>query len=1581
MNKKTIINISDNLSKVTVVRDLLSNRALFLSITALIACLAIFLPSRMLVKAKVTEGRLQVTSAAYNSRSTPLAPDSLAAAYGTNLATGTAVAEYPLPTQLAGTTVVVSGRAAQLLYVSPTQLNFVIPAGLEPGRATVVVTAADGSVAASEIVIAPVAPALFAADGSGANAPAGALYRYRNGGLAGKQDLFEAARPTEPAIIEPGAAGDDLYLVVYGTGIRGQGDVTKIRALIGGLEAPVDFAGGQAGYAGMDQVNIRLPQPLVAQLSGRGKVQLTLVIDGAIVSNSLTINIGAGGGPLVAAVSSPGVVPALAGTAIGIRGRGFGSRAEDIRVSIGGVEATVERVAATELIVRIPYGAATGRLTVRTPRGESVSREAVKIQTSLSGLVESTERLKIEGMAVDLYDRSAADGARPLSSARTDEQGRFILAVPEAGDYLVVFNDSSTRLPYPTLSSRVRVEAGKDNQLERIALQQVGRAAHRFDGRAENGLLSLVSEAGLGRTIRLEEPGIRFELPGQAVVTTPGGEPAGEITLTRVRNSLPPASLPAGHFSAVMAQITSFGARLEPGGRLTFRNEDGYQPGEKVDLYRLEQNRESQDFGRFVKVEGGTATVSEDGQSISTPENAIREATIYFVSNPRQRTTLVGQVLIAEGDQPARPLPYVRVAARGQQALTDGNGSFVLRDLPAGEEALTVEAFYVQPDGSVARTEHGGIRAVTSGMTTLGDPIILHAVASNRAPVIVFSPLNMRVNAHETTTHEFICFDPDGTAVRPTLTALDGQPVDWISIAERGNGRWALVINAPANLAGSTRQFIIAARDAESAAATVSVVLKINGRPVATRPANDLLTEQKTPLNILLGAVDPDNDPLTYLIASYPTNGELDLSQLPQLKYTPVDGWSGVDKITFRVSDGLVESEPVDLFVITLPNGAPSLVVPAAQVVNAGQLVRFNVTASDSAAGQRLALEMLSIPGAGARFDAATGAFEWRPTGTQTGRYQVRFKVSDNGSPVLTDEKTVEITVVNRAPVISVPGPQTGVAGERMAFAVGGSDEDDGQALTIRATNLPAGATYSNGQFDWTPAAGQAGSYQLSFLVSDNGSPVRTATGVVSVRVNAPPSPNRPPVIATPGAVTVIGGELLTFAVTASDPDSGQSLIITNSNLPTGAVFTQSTATGGQFTWTPTAAQVGVYTIAFSVTDNGSPALSETRTVTITVLQPNRTPVLTLPGTQTALVGEQLTFQVTATDPDAGQRVTITTVTANLPRGATFVATPGATGSGQFRWKPTTAQIGTYYISFTATDNGVPTSSANDIVIIKVTPAYTTSTFTTATVNSNGVVTRIPGRQVQQYEEDLGNGAKMEMVVIPGGSFMMGSPDNEAGRFPDEGPQRQVTINEFVMGKYEVTQGQWRAVTGSNPSSFAGDSFPVERVSWNEAKEFCRLLNQKLGLNEINGYRLPSEAEWEYAARAGTTTQFAFGVTISTEIANYYGASRYGNSQFGVYRDRAVRVGSLGVANGWGLFDMHGNVSEWCEDDYHNSYGRPGAPVNGTPWVDSPRAAFRMFRGGGWVDHAVFLRAADRRSYLPGYRTDGLGFRLVRTLP
>ncbi|NDD63629.1 MAG: hypothetical protein EBZ36_06580 [Acidobacteria bacterium] len=430
-------------------------------------------------------------------------------------------------------------------------------------------------------------------------------------------------------------------------------------------------------------------------------------------------------------------------------------------------------------------------------------------------------------------------------------------------------------------------------------------------------------------------------------------------------------------------------------------------------------------------------------------------------------------------------------------------------------------------------------------------------------------------------------------------------------------------------------------------------------------------------------------------------------------------------------------------------------------------------------------------------------------------------------------------------------------------------------------------------------------------------------------------------------------------------------------SLPSGATFTAAGGSG-EFNWTPVPGQAGSYTISFTATDNGTPVLSETRTVIITVVQPNRTPVLTVPAAQTVVAGQLLSFTVSATDPDAGQTLslTATTSTGGLPAGAVF--TPAA-GSGQFRWMPTTAQVGNYTINFLVTDNGTPPQSSSGSVTVRVTPAFTTLNFTTATVSASGVVTRSAGRPTQQYEEDLGGGVRLEMVTVPGGSFTMGSPTSESGRNSFEGPPRVVNVGGFVMGKYEVTQGQWRAVMGSNPSYFTGDNLPVESVSWDEAQEFCRRLNARLGLSGSNGYRLPSEAEWEYAARAGTTTPFAFGATINSEIVNYHGGFPYGSGTVGLYREKTVDVGSLGVANGWGLYDMHGNVWEWCEDDWHDSYS--GAPTNGSAWVDSSRAAGRVFRGGSWDSNAVNCRSADRDRDAPGLRYDALGFRLARTLP
>ncbi|MEA5603192.1 formylglycine-generating enzyme family protein [Nostoc sp. UHCC 0252] len=242
-------------------------------------------------------------------------------------------------------------------------------------------------------------------------------------------------------------------------------------------------------------------------------------------------------------------------------------------------------------------------------------------------------------------------------------------------------------------------------------------------------------------------------------------------------------------------------------------------------------------------------------------------------------------------------------------------------------------------------------------------------------------------------------------------------------------------------------------------------------------------------------------------------------------------------------------------------------------------------------------------------------------------------------------------------------------------------------------------------------------------------------------------------------------------------------------------------------------------------------------------------------------------------------------------------------------------------------------------------------------------------KQAQYFIEDLGNGAQLEMVSIPEGNFIMGAPENEENSNNDERPQHQVNIQSFFMGKYPVTQAQWQAIASlpqvnrelnPEPSNFKGANRPVEQVSWYEAVEFCDRLSQHTG----KSYRLPSEAEWEYACRAGTTTPFHFGETITSELANYDATRTYGAGVKGTYREETTEVGSFGVANAFGLYDMHGNVWEWCLDDWHSSY--EGAPTNGSAWFDSKndnlsqRQGTAMLRGGSWAYFPAYCRSASR---------------------
>ena len=256
-------------------------------------------------------------------------------------------------------------------------------------------------------------------------------------------------------------------------------------------------------------------------------------------------------------------------------------------------------------------------------------------------------------------------------------------------------------------------------------------------------------------------------------------------------------------------------------------------------------------------------------------------------------------------------------------------------------------------------------------------------------------------------------------------------------------------------------------------------------------------------------------------------------------------------------------------------------------------------------------------------------------------------------------------------------------------------------------------------------------------------------------------------------------------------------------------------------------------------------------------------------------------------------------------------------------------------------------------------------------------------RQGIRWVEALDQGLGLEMVQIPAGRFLMGSPENEAGRSRDEGPQHQVRVSEFLMGKYLVTQAQWRAVAALpqvnrelklEPSDFKGDEWPMEQVSWVEAVEFCDRLTKLTGRQ----YRLPSEAEWEYACRAGTTTPFCFGETITRDLANYDGNYAYGGGPKGVYRKKTAIVGNF-PANGFGLYDMHGNVWEWCLDHWHENY--EGAPVDGTAWLSSDESAMRLLRGGSWYDVPENCRSALRSRNDPDNQLNLIGFRVVCSPP
>ena len=270
-----------------------------------------------------------------------------------------------------------------------------------------------------------------------------------------------------------------------------------------------------------------------------------------------------------------------------------------------------------------------------------------------------------------------------------------------------------------------------------------------------------------------------------------------------------------------------------------------------------------------------------------------------------------------------------------------------------------------------------------------------------------------------------------------------------------------------------------------------------------------------------------------------------------------------------------------------------------------------------------------------------------------------------------------------------------------------------------------------------------------------------------------------------------------------------------------------------------------------------------------------------------------------------------------------------------------------------------------------------TFSFETVTVNAKGEIINRRNLQAKYFVEDLGNGITLEMVQIPEGTFTMGSPKGEKDSWDRERPQHQVTVKPFFMGKYVVTQEQYQVIMGKNPSCFKNESTnnnrPVERVSWYDAAEFCTRLSKATKKE----YRLPSEAEWEYACRAGTTTPFYFGETITTNLVNYNGNYTYASAPKGRYGGETTEVGIF-PPNAFGLYDMHGNVWEWCADPWHGNY--EGALKDGRVWLENGSENRSPLRGGSWHIFPGNCRSAFRNVNDRAERDSfsfAIGFRVV----
>ncbi len=1040
----------------------------------------------------------------------PIAPGSIVTGFGSQLATREESATdadpntpgIQLPTQLAGTTVEVNGRRAGLFFVSPGQVNYVMPDATPSGNANVVVRSGDGTISNGTAQIAQVTPSIFTANSTGSGVPAAVLLRVKTNGQQTFERLSEFNSQVGRFVTKPidlGPEGELVFLVLYLTGVRGADDPDNngnlnenIRVLIGGNEITPQDVRGAPDFVGLDQINVLIPRTLI----GRGVVNVSATASGFTTSNLVDIEIASPQGSSPPQVTGFGAAAALAGQPMDIMGSGFSANKEQNLVRIAGYTAEVMEATPAKLTVMIPFSVETGTVRVTTPTGEGVSANVLPVRTSISGLVENTaqEPQPLAEVTVKVPG---------LPSVMTNAEGIFVVPDVPAGSHFVEVDGGTVGVnpPYPKVILKVSAHSNRDNQIARaIPLQQ----ATGNGGTVGSGTSLAAAGEGEGnqepnqtqpQPVSIQTDDFKLELPGSTKATFPSGATSGPIFLTPLQNARTPVELPFSFYSSSIAQITPFNVRLDPGAKLTLPNKDGFPAGSRVALFRYDQ-----EVGKFVQ-DAAVAQVSADGQRIETAADAIKITSYYFAAPARDTTTIVGRVLETD-----RRTPINRALARfrGQEAYTDGNGSYTLRFVPVRSgENISVEVSVVRPSGRVDRVQSAGVASVLGGTTKVPD-VSMPAPTVNRPPTIIAPP---RVEAEEgkTTNVRFNVSDPDGNAIRDVRV----EGASFASVIKGGTtAATAYFLRLTPNFSHSGG-YVLTIRAEDGAGglgrSLISLFVKdVNRAPVATNQAVTLDEDSTT--SIRLGGSDPDGDRVAFSVVSQPLSGAL-TGSAPNLTYKPNLNFNGVDRFTFKVNDGVVDSNLATVTITVRPvNDAPILTVPGPWTVNEGQLVNFAVSASDPDVGQKLTIATTGMP-EGATLTQATPTswqFRWTPTFAQAGNYSVGFRVTDDGQPPLGDAKGVRIVVSDMA-LLTPPGAKTVTEGQELVFDVKANGALPAPVV-ITATNLPDGAIFpgsatNTGQFRWKPSLTQAGSYTVSFKATIGDLPPVSETAQVAITV------------------------------------------------------------------------------------------------------------------------------------------------------------------------------------------------------------------------------------------------------------------------------------------------------------------------------------------------------------------------------------------------------------------------------------------------------------------------------------------------